>query len=110
MRAIAELPAKGSGKMSAILFTMAMALQSTGLDSGLGEPALRGCIIDDVTSTPTNVRARPNGRVLRQLNDQQHVYVTRVAFDNQQREWSLIRIGRNGRPLGWVFSRNLMCN
>jgi hypothetical protein len=95
--------------MSMILATLAMALQSGPVNTRLGQPDNRGCEVLDTSGTPTNVRATPNGRVVRQIGEDQYVVVVRTARDSRGREWRLVKFSETGRPIGWVLADLLAC-
>jgi hypothetical protein len=96
--------------MASTLLALAMALQSSAIDTRSGRPDNRGCDIFDSSGTPTNVRATPNGRIVRQLSNGQYVVVVRTARDRRGREWHLIQFSDTGAPLGWVFGDLLACH
>ena len=66
-----------------------------------------GCIVADPTGTPLNVRATPNGTVLRSLANGEPVRVIGEA-DQNGRAWALVG-GATGAQLGWVIRSHLAC-
>ena len=75
------------------------------------EAQAQRCKITDPTGTPLNVRASPNGRILRKIANGTVVYIEDTSTDSKGRAWAQISINvRNGRrTLGWVFREFISC-
>ena len=69
------------------------------------------CKVTDPTGTPLNVRASPNGRILRKIANGTVVFIEDTSYDSKNRAWAQISIPvRNGRrTLGWVFREFISC-
>jgi hypothetical protein len=69
------------------------------------------CKVTDPTGTPLNVRASPNGRILRKIKNNTVVYVEQYSTDSKGRPWAQISLPTsNGRKiLGWVFREFISC-
>lgn len=69
------------------------------------------CKVTDPTGTPLNVRASPNGRILRKIQNDTVVYIEEYSTDSKGRAWARISLPtRNGRKiLGWVFREFISC-
>ncbi len=69
------------------------------------------CKVTDPTGTPLNVRASPNGRILRKIKNNTVVYIESYSTDSKGRAWAQISLPtRNGRKiLGWVFREFISC-
>lgn len=69
------------------------------------------CKVTDPTGTPLNVRASPNGRILRTIRNNTVVYVEEYSSDRNGKPWARISIpSKNGRRvLGWVFREFISC-
>jgi len=75
------------------------------------------CYQVDPTGTPTNVRDKPNGKVIDTLPKNEIVspvevsggkYVTQK--DSRGHEWMLVEYGDDNAWKGWIFRRFLKCN
>lgn len=69
------------------------------------------CKVTDPTGTPLNVRASPNGRVLRKLRNGTVVYVEEYSTDSKGRAWARVSLPtKNGsKNLGWVLREFISC-
>lgn len=67
----------------------------------------RGCVVADPTGTPLNVRAAPNGTVLRSLRNGEAVRVL-GGTEQDGKAWALVG-GVSGGQLGWVIRSHLVC-
>ena len=79
--------------------------------AGVQEAHAQRCKITDPTGTPLNVRASPNGRILRKIANGTIVYIEDTTTDSKGHAWAQISIPvRNGRrTLGWVFREFISC-
>ena len=79
--------------------------------AGVQEAQAQRCKITDPTGTPLNVRASPNGRILRKIANGTVVFIEQTTYDSKNRPWARISINvRNGRRvLGWVFREFISC-
>jgi len=67
-----------------------------------------GCLVDDPTSTPLNVRNQPGGKILFTLPNG-----TFVMTQSSTEKWTKIFIpitGRHKNQEGWVFTAFLYCS
>lgn len=69
------------------------------------------CKVTDPTGTPLNVRASPNGRILRKIANGTVVFIEQTSYDRRNRAWAQISIPvrRGRRTLGWVFREFISC-
>ena len=79
--------------------------------AGVREAQAQRCKITDPTGTPLNVRASPNGRILRKIANGTVVMIEDTSYDSKNRAWAQISIStRSGRKtLGWVFREFISC-
>jgi hypothetical protein len=79
--------------------------------AGVHEARAQRCKITDPTGTPLNVRASPNGRILRKIPNGTVVFIEDTSTDAKNRAWARISIPvRNGRrSVGWVFREFISC-
>ncbi len=70
------------------------------------------CKITDPTGTPLNVRASPNGKILRKIVNGTVVYIEDTSSDSKGRAWVQISqsIGNERKILGWVFRDFISCD
>lgn len=68
--------------------------------------AADGCLVDDPTGTPLNVRAEPNGAILTTLQNGMSVTVLEERKLGAKR-WLLVSL--EGRQLGWIFGAYVVC-
>lgn len=70
------------------------------------------CKITDPTGTPLNVRASPNGKILRKITNGTIVYIENTSSDSKGRPWAQISqsIGNQRKILGWVFREFIDCD
>lgn len=45
------------------------------------------CKVTDPTETPLNVRASPNGKILRKVTNGTIVYIEQTIYDSKNRPW-----------------------
>jgi hypothetical protein len=69
------------------------------------------CKVADPTGTPLNIRASPNGKILRTIKNDTIVYVEQTTLDSKNRSWVQISqsIGNERKILGWVFRDFISC-
>ena len=70
------------------------------------------CVVTDPTGTPLNVRATPNGKIVRTLKNGARVYFLDVAADEKGRPWAKIGVLKNSTTitiLGWVIREFVSC-
>jgi hypothetical protein len=63
----------------------------------------------DPTGTPLNVRATPNGEILRRVPNGLQVSIIMSENDSRGRPWAFIVRQDNGHDIGWVFREFLSC-
>lgn len=70
------------------------------------------CKVTDPTETPLNVRASPNGKILRTIKNGANIYVEQTTSDEKNRSWVQISqaIGNERKILGWVFGEFINCD
>ena len=79
--------------------------------AGVQNAQAQRCKITDPTGTPLNVRASPNGKILRKIANGTIVFIEQTTSDSKNRPWAQISINvKNGRRvLGWVFREFISC-
>lgn len=79
--------------------------------AGVQDTNAQRCKITDPTGTPLNVRASPNGKILRKIANNTVVFIEQTSYDSKNRTWAQISISvRRGRKvLGWVFREFISC-
>jgi serine/threonine protein kinase, bacterial len=65
------------------------------------------CRITDPTSTPLNIRERPNGEIVGTINNGRIVSILKFALDENSKPWAKIR-DKSGRT-GWVIREFISC-
>lgn len=92
---------------SLVFLTMAVALISaTALPS---VASTQTCKVTDPTSTPLNVRATPNGKIIGKLKNGTKVEVLGYEFDERGRAWALVINAKTHKRIGWVFREFISC-
>ena len=63
------------------------------------------CSVNDPTGTPTNIRSRPNGKIIATIQND-----STVALIRRGEKWSEIMVELNGRKVrGYIFANYLTC-
>lgn len=90
-----------------ISYTLVVSSQLTILSRPLlaDEVGATPCSVNDPTGTPTNVRSRPNGKIIATVQNN-----SIVALIRRGEKWSEIIVESNGRKVrGYVFAKYLAC-
>ena len=69
----------------------------------------RRCVVADPTSSPLNVRHKPNGQVMGTLRNGTIVFLGASYVDQRKRVWVEIKSSSDAPPQGWVFLSYLAC-
>jgi hypothetical protein len=72
-------------------------------------PRITRCTVADPTGTPLNIRAAPQGNILRTIHNGVRVSAVEAKNDYKGSSWSRIMDGQ-GNSLGWVITRFLDCS
>jgi len=67
------------------------------------------CRVNDPTGTPLNLRASPNGHIVRTLSNGDHVTLLDRASDRGAKTWVHVGNYEDSKPIGWVFREFLAC-
>lgn len=68
------------------------------------------CMVTDPTGTSLNVRTKPNGPALGELQNGTTVTVLDHTSDGKGRPWVYVALAQNGRALGWVYREFVSCH
>jgi hypothetical protein len=95
---------KGIKRISLSILAIALILVSTA-------KAEEVCKVTDPTGAPLNVRATPNGKIVRTISNGSEVYIEETASDDKGRPWAKISVSTKGkkRTLGWVLREFISC-
>ena len=70
----------------------------------------QACFIQDPSSTPTNVRTSPLGKIKDKLYDDEQVDVIRTKYDKNGRKWAYVSYYKhNDYREGWVALSLISC-
>jgi hypothetical protein len=70
----------------------------------------RGCLVDDPTGSPLNVRRTPQGDIVSTLNNGQSVQIQRIDQDHKGQDWALVSRTGGSTTLGWVIRKFVKCS
>jgi hypothetical protein len=70
----------------------------------------RGCVVDDPTGSPLNVRRTPQGDIVSTLNNGQSVQIQRLDQDYKGQDWALVSRTGGSTTLGWVIRKFVKCS